>query len=66
MPIDPDTYYPPSAPELRVIGAEQTLARWRHEGRGPAYVKSGSRVLYLGKDALAFLEAGRVETDPAA
>ncbi len=61
MRIDPDAYYRPTAPEMRVIAAVQTLARWRHEGKGPAYTRSGSNVLYAGRDALAFLEAGRVE-----
>lgn len=65
MAINPDTYYPPSAPELRSVAATQTLARWRHEGRGPAYVKSGSRVIYRGADVLAWLEARRVETEQA-
>ena len=55
MHIDPDTYYPPAAPEMEPIAAKQTLARWRHEGRGPAYIKSGSRVIYLGQDVLDWL-----------
>jgi len=63
MVIHPDQYYPPDAPELRPLGAVQTLARWRHEGKGPAYSKSGSRVIYLGADALAYLKARRVETE---
>jgi hypothetical protein len=66
MRIDPDSYYPPEAPELRVLGAVQTLARWRHEGRGPAYSKRGSRVIYLGRDVLEWLAARRVGTGEAA
>ena len=62
MAIQPDRHYPPYAPELAVIAKPQTLARWRHEGRGPAYIKSGSRVLYLGRDVLDWLEAHRIET----
>ena len=34
---------------LRVLGPYSTLAHWRSEGRGPAYVKIGSRVAYSGK-----------------
>lgn len=64
--IDPNLYYTPTAPELRPVAAVQTLARWRHEGRGPAFVKSGSRVLYKSADVLAWLEARRVATDAAA
>ena len=66
MRIDPDIYYRPSAPEMRQLGAVQTLARWRHEGRGPAYTRSGSLVLYLGRDALDYLASRRVETGEAA
>jgi hypothetical protein len=62
--IDPDVYYPPQADELRPVAAVQTLARWRHEGRGPPYIKSGSRVLYRGADVLAWLDANRVKTEP--
>ena len=64
--IDPHSYYPPTAPELRPVGAVQTLARWRCEGKGPAFVKSGSRVIYKGADVLSWLDARRVSTDTAA
>ena len=63
MTINPEQYYAPDALELRVLGAVQTLARWRHEGKGPAYAKSGSRVVYRGADILTWLEARRVETE---
>ena len=63
MTIIAERYYTPDAPELRVLGAVQTLARWRHEGKGPAYSKSGSRIVYRGADVLAWLEARRVQTD---
>lgn len=65
MTINPDGYYTPDAPELRVLGAVQTLARWRHESKGPAYSKSGSRVIYRGADVLAWLESRRIETEPS-
>ena len=64
--IDPHSYYPPTAPEMRAGGAVQTLARWRSEGKGPAFVKSGSRVIYKGADVLSWLDARRVSTDTAA
>lgn len=60
MKIEPHNYYRPSAPELREVGAPQTLAQWRHNGKGPAYIKSGSRVLYLGQDVLNWLDKNRV------
>jgi hypothetical protein len=65
MTIDPHGLYTPDAPELRALGAVQTLARWRHEGRGPAYAKCGSRVVYLGRDVLEWLSARRIETGEA-
>ncbi len=61
MTILPDGFYPPDSPELRALAAVQTLARWRHEGKGPAYMKSGSRIVYRGSDVLAWLDARRVE-----
>jgi len=59
----PENFYTPDAPEMRALGAVQTLARSRHEGKGPAYCKSGSRVIYRDADVLAWLEARRVETE---
>jgi len=61
MQIQPGVYYPTKAPELRQIATEQTLTQWRYQKRGPAYVKSGSRILYKGEDLLSWLEASRVE-----
>jgi hypothetical protein len=39
------------------------LANERYFGRGPAYIKYGSRVFYLRSDVIAFLAANR--HDPA-
>jgi hypothetical protein len=36
-----------------------TLAKWRHYGDGPEYVKIGSRVFYDQSSLDAFIEAGR-------
>ncbi len=62
--IVPDNYYTPASHELRAIGAVQTLARWRHEGVGPPYMKIGARVVYRGADILAWLEAKRICPEP--
>lgn len=62
MTINPEAFYVPDAPELRILGAVQTLARWRHEGKGPSYTKSGSRALYRGSDVLEWLSSKRIET----
>jgi excisionase family DNA binding protein len=40
--------------------AKQTLARWRCEGGGPAYVKMGARVLYRRADLDAWVAGRRV------
>ena len=62
-PIKPGHRYRPKAEELRAIAAEQTLAVWRHKGKGPPYTLCGSNVTYEGSDLLAWLTAQRV--DPA-
>ena len=62
--FDPDELYPTDHPQLLKIAPSSTLAQWRHEKRGPAYVKYGKRILYRGVDLNDFLEANRIE--PAA
>ena len=55
---DPDKLYLADDPVLAVLGSYSTLATWRHEGRGPAFIKiSGKRVAYRGSDLNAWLEA---------
>ena len=61
-PLEPESYYNTSSPELRKIAAKQTLAKWRHEGRGPSYIKIGSKILYKGSDALQWLESQKIRT----
>ena len=43
-----------------------TLRKWRHEGRGPQYVKQGSRIGYRIADLLAWEESSirRSTVDP--
>lgn len=60
MKIDPHEFYPPSAPELRPLGKEQTLAAWRSQGRGPAYIKMGKKVMYRGVDILDWISGQTV------
>ena len=64
--FDPETYYKPSDPAMRVIGTPGTLRVWRCKGRGPRYVKNGGRVLYLGADLNAYLDRCVVEPRAAA
>ena len=46
---------------LKVLGSSSTLAHWRSEGRGPAYVKLGSRVAYSGRALNAWLAARTIQ-----
>jgi len=42
--------------------AAGTLNRFRHEGRGPRFLRLGNRVFYLKDDLDAYLNARLVET----
>jgi len=64
LPEAPDTLIPATQLPLYIGSAEQTLARWRHEGFGPKYIKVGSRVYYRTDDVRAFLS--RQTVDPSA
>ena len=48
-------------PALRPLGSYMTLAHWRHEGRGPAFVRLGRRIGYRGSDLNRWLEAQTVQ-----
>ncbi len=51
---------------LLAIAPYSTWAHWRCEGRGPSYVKLGSRVAYSGRALNEWLEARTVQpTDRA-
>ena len=63
--IEPEKFYPADAPELDVLGAKQTRARHRHEGKGCPYFKVGSRVFYRGADVLDYVAGCRIETEAA-
>ena len=54
-------YYRPNDPALSIIATRGTLATWRWMGRGPRYRKFGNRILYLGSDLNAWLDAHVVE-----
>ena len=47
-------------PALRVLGRPSTLAHWRSEHRGPAFIKLGARVAYHGSDLNRWLETRTV------
>ena len=46
--FDDDKLYLADDAALLALGRPSTLAHWRSEGRGPSYVKLGSRVAYRG------------------
>lgn len=58
--FDPDKLYLTDDPALLVLGRPLTLAHWRCEGRGPAYIKMNGRVAYRGSDLNEWLEARTV------
>ena len=62
--FDDEKLYLADDPALKVLGPYSTLAHWRSEGRGPAYVKLGKRVAYRGSALNAWIEAQTVQ--PAA
>ena len=62
--FDPDKLYFTHNPALTALAPYSTLAHWRSEGRGPAFVKVGSRVAYRGRDLNAWLAERTVQ--PAA
>lgn len=61
--FDPDRLYPTDAPELRALASRGTMAIWRFEGRGPAWIKLGGagRVLYEGRALNEWLDVYRVQ-----
>jgi hypothetical protein len=60
MTIEENVFYRTGDPALRQIAAIQTLAKWRHEERGPKWTYAGSRVLYKGSDILSWLNTQQV------
>lgn len=58
MYFDPNKFYRPD--DLHEIAAKTTLEDWRHENRGPAYIKAGSRVIYYGAHLNEWLETRTV------
>lgn len=60
--FDDDRLYLTNDPALKAIGPYSTLAHWRSEGRGPKFIKLGSKVAYRGRDLNEWLAAQTVET----
>ena len=63
--FDKTKLYFTSDPALLALVPYSTMAHWRSEGRGPAYVKIGSRVAYNGRALNEWLEARTVKPKEA-
>ena len=59
--FDDNRLYPASDPALRAIAPYSTMAHWRSEGRGPAYIKVGARVSYSGRALNEWLRSQTVQ-----
>ena len=60
--FDPEKLYRPDDPSLRPIGSYSVLAHWRHQNRGPDYVRLGKRIVYSGAALNEFLSRRTVRT----
>lgn len=58
--FEEDRLYRPTDSELRILATRGTLAIWRHEGRGPKYVRLGGHVLYEGRDLNAYIDERKI------
>ena len=47
--FDENTLYFTDDPVIKALAPYSTLAHWRCERRGPAFIKLGSKVAYSGK-----------------
>lgn len=55
--FDPEKLYRCNDPDLLALAPYSTLAHMRSEGRGPAFLKVGGRVLYRGRDLNEWLDS---------
>ena len=64
--FDENRLYFTDDPALKAFSPYSTLAHWRSEGRGPAFIKVGWRVAYRGRDLNAWLDAQTVQPERVA
>lgn len=57
LPADGGTLIAASLTPLYLGLAGQTLARWRHEGIGPKFVRLGRRVFYRTSDLRSWIDS---------
>ena len=60
-----DKLYLTTDAALREIAPASTMAHWRSDGRGPAYIKIGPKVAYRGRDLNDWIEAQTVRPTAA-
>ncbi|MFB1487408.1 MULTISPECIES: helix-turn-helix transcriptional regulator [unclassified Thiocapsa] len=56
-----DDYIRPTDAAAELGCTERTLARWRSEGRGPAYTRIGARVFYRKTALTDYARAAEVQ-----
>jgi len=44
--------------------ATQTLRNWRHQRKGPPYIKMGGNVRYLEDDLMRYIESKKIIPEP--
>ena len=54
--FDAEKLYQTDDPALREIAPVSTMAHWRSQGKGPAFLRLGKRVVYKGAHLNEWLE----------
>ena len=65
MHFEANILYRANDPRVTEIIPYSTLASYRHEGRGPAYLKVGTRIFYQGAALNEWLKTLTVEPKTA-
>ncbi len=58
--FEDERIYDDSDVELDLIAPKNKRAQWRHRRVGPAFVKFGRRVKYIGTDLNTYVEQSRI------
>lgn len=58
--IEPDKVYTDVDLEEKGLNKRTTFKQWRSQGKGPPYIKAGSRVIYAGHDLIDYYKQNRV------
>lgn len=63
--FEPKKFYTAADVRAHLRLGTSTLANWRHDGKGPPFVKCGSRILYPGDALIEWLERNLVKPERA-